>query len=528
LPNVNLQYDIQNNELYLNSESWNDSVWSLSVPASTGESSLYRTEAFVKTNTPDEYVTINSSQWLPVVVIAMDGSNGEDGTGESATQVTIDPDAILLPVKSNGNPHLAYTFKFNTKFFYGTSEQTIVKYTKFKTDDENGVDLPNGIYSLSATYSENNVLYTAVIDINSTVVDPIIIPITLSANINDAEISKKNSISIVPTVQENPVIYTIEPNKNQFKIYDGINEYLKVKVYRIDGDVKTEATDVTLRYHYGDINDDDTIDINDWTIYPEEGINIQNENADIFGREIILGIFNDGDNSPMLQNVVTLVYDGQKGDNGYDGASREYMFKLSNDKPSIVNDLGELDLTGWTDNPTGISKDNPKEWYITRNKPFMGEWNSWDEAGVMLWSSYGEKGNDGPGFEYIYTATESEDVPEVPVVEQVDDFDSFKGDRKGWVDDVISPTEDNPIIWVSTRKKSFIDGNMMWSDFSTPKVWNKYVKDGDPGEQGPAGVDADSIGRIYVVGTEDEYADRDPQATIYENSFSFTEDNGVR
>lgn len=86
------------------------------------------------------------------------------------------------------------------------------------------------------------------------------------------------------------------------------------------------------------------------------------------------------------------------------------------------------------------------------------------------------KGKDGAGFEYIFKLTDVEDPrPDTPVSVQEDD-----NIPEGWLDEALGVSTQYPYLWASTRKKR--DG--IWSDYSTPKIWNRMPKDGQAGTGG--------------------------------------------
>ena len=159
----------------------------------------------------------------------------------------------------------------------------------------------------------------------------------------------------------------------------------------------------------------------------------------------------------------------------------------------------------WTDNPQGVSDEDGKrvEYYIYRTREYDDEHNKyvWSEwSSVKVWSSWGQKGHDGDGVEYIFTLTETFDTPANPTPSDK----TVEVDGKKWEDYDFAPkvaisgtdpveyqvwTDDPQNVgsifryqWVSLRRShSDSEGNAQWSDFSDPVEWNRFTEDGKDG-----------------------------------------------
>lgn len=173
----------------------------------------------------------------------------------------------------------------------------------------------------------------------------------------------------------------------------------------------------------------------------------------------------------------------------------------------------------WTDNPQGVGVDKEtgvfydNEWVCVRIK-IDGVWGEW--IGPVLWSHYGENGTDGDGIEYIFTKTSTgapisnpqgwynneqskangkddsgscswEDNSESYYNTKYFNQDEYIKKNSGWFDDPSNIEDQHPgdKIWVSVRKKrndsdptSSETEDAYWHQYSQPKIWSYYAKDG--------------------------------------------------
>ena len=190
---------------------------------------------------------------------------------------------------------------------------------------------------------------------------------------------------------------------------------------------------------------------------------------------------------------------GPKGETGADGADIEFIYKVQNSATAPLTPATQQQddyiPTGWTDNPQGVSENNMYEFVCTRTKNN----NVWGPFSTpVIWSKWGEKGQDGDGFEYIYKL--SADVsslagPTIPSNWQNPTSDYQTHDEyvtyltsEGWHDDpqTVSVNTNERICWVSVRKKT----NGTWGRFSTPAKWSNYVL-ADQSIPGADGKDAE-------------------------------------
>lgn len=223
---------------------------------------------------------------------------------------------------------------------------------------------------------------------------------------------------------------------------------------------------------------------------------------------------------------------GSKGDQGPQGPAgsggtgadtndrdfRYYRTEKGHDIEEIQKPDGD-NYYDWTDNPQGVGYDKEtgvfydNEWMCVRIKT-DGVWGNW--IGPVLWSHYGENGTDGDGVEYIFTKTSTgtptedpstwytneqskangqdssgscswEDSSETYYNNKYFNQDEYIKKNSGWFDDPSNIEDQHPgdKIWVSVRKKrndsnptSSETEDAYWHQYSQPKIWSYYAKDG--------------------------------------------------
>lgn len=214
---------------------------------------------------------------------------------------------------------------------------------------------------------------------------------------------------------------------------------------------------------------------------------------------------------------------GGGGSSGSDTNDRDFRYYRTV-KGQDINDIQKPDgdnYYDWKDNPQGIGYDHndngtvtfyDNEWVCVRIKT-DGVWGKW--IGPILWSHYGENGTDGDGVEYIFTKTSTgtpsdpsswytneqskangkddsgscswEDHSESYYNTKYFNQDEYIKKDSGWFDDPSNINDQHPgdKIWVSVRKKrndsdptSSEKEDAYWHQYSQPKIWSYYAKDG--------------------------------------------------
>ena len=187
---------------------------------------------------------------------------------------------------------------------------------------------------------------------------------------------------------------------------------------------------------------------------------------------------------------------GDNGKDGEDGKSFEFIYinYTPGDNgayPSIsydtyIDDNGieqnpdndDFVPRGWTDNPTGVSEKNQYEWFSTREK-VKGIWSQFSFP--VIWSKWGERGQDGDGYEYIYLLSNIEPDNPTPYDYETNNnyqnLDEYVSLLSGWTDEPQGVNEDYQIEWVSMRRRK---GNK-WQPFSKPAEWARWSSKGTDG-----------------------------------------------
>lgn len=166
------------------------------------------------------------------------------------------------------------------------------------------------------------------------------------------------------------------------------------------------------------------------------------------------------------------------------------------DHQTITNSNGTQ--TTWYDNPQGVTSSMKYEWMSMRYKTgghndVGGTWSAYTTP--VIWSAYGDKGQDGDGFEYIYKVTGGDtpdsNKPANPTPNLWDtDTEYQRTDIEyipsGWYDDPQNTTPTNRWQWVCVRKRQ----DSQWKQFSEPTLWSNYVL-ADQSVPGADGKDAE-------------------------------------
>ena len=212
---------------------------------------------------------------------------------------------------------------------------------------------------------------------------------------------------------------------------------------------------------------------------------------------------------------------GANGYDGVDGNEIEFVYALktsvwNNPTPPPTTQADDWhgttsDGTVWTDNPQGVTEIVMYE-YISQRSKINNVWSAYSTP--VLWSKWGEKGQDGDGVQYIYKLFSTEltsqqcidNIPDKPSSknEHGEWVPSGTGKNAGWYDDPISPTVSQPYCYCSVIKEL----NGTWGSFEKLSLWARFSKDGnDSTVPGP-----DGKGITYIL-TRDIYTESEWNST---------------
>lgn len=216
--------------------------------------------------------------------------------------------------------------------------------------------------------------------------------------------------------------------------------------------------------------------------------------------------------------LVNFVANGEKGEKGEDGSEREWVYLRSDSNPGTPpstgngeisptgaangnvaynNELDDWVPNGWWDHPQGVSNANKTEWasYRDRNKT-TGKWDGFSPA--VVWSHWGEKGQDGDGVQYVFklypneltSAQLSSFKPTKPASQNANGewlpagkASADTNTAKSWTDEPEAVNADYPYCYCSQIK--CINGT--WGTYETLGLWAKYGIDGATGDRGRLG-----------------------------------------
>lgn len=196
---------------------------------------------------------------------------------------------------------------------------------------------------------------------------------------------------------------------------------------------------------------------------------------------------------------------GANGKDGEDGSDIEYIYTQNDSgvappKPSGTNwpddwpNDGNTDhqtitnsdstTTTWWDNPQGVLINRKYEYVSMRQKSHGGNWSEYSTP--VIWSKWGEKGQDGDGYEYIFKLQASLTPPTDPTPPNYATDTTYQNSNEyapylssdGWTDDPSSVTQSKPYLFVSVRQRKSGQG---WGKFSDPSLWARYAEQGETG-----------------------------------------------
>ena len=191
-----------------------------------------------------------------------------------------------------------------------------------------------------------------------------------------------------------------------------------------------------------------------------------------------------------------------QGEKGKDGDMVEYVYyraateQTDLSAPSYNSD-NEL-TAGWTESPQGITADNKYE-YMSQRVKIDGVWGSFSTP--VIWSRWGEKGQDGDGVSYEYYLKNDETPP------------TYNASDEKWTDEPTGVSKDNRYEYVVQIKTTTDEDGKAKVETSDAALWARWSEDGSQGPQGPQGDKGDQgeQGPQGNQGPQGDKGDQGPQ-----------------
>ena len=176
-------------------------------------------------------------------------------------------------------------------------------------------------------------------------------------------------------------------------------------------------------------------------------------------------------NATVWSNPVRI--SGEKGEPGSDGVGAKYVYYLIPKdgtlptKPIFEN--GALvTTTGWTEKPSGVTEQRQYEYVsVSTETEKVGDnesiqnWINFSDP--VVWSKWGEKGQDGDGVEYLYCLQADNTNPPTITINYGDEPTS------PWTDEPTGTSESKPYEYVVQVKSTDPKGSTY-----TGKLWGVY------------------------------------------------------
>lgn len=182
---------------------------------------------------------------------------------------------------------------------------------------------------------------------------------------------------------------------------------------------------------------------------------------------------------------------GPQGESGKDGSNVRYIYYRCSEINAPESDAlkgcnggtAEADLPyGWYDSPQGITLNEPYEYVSISTKP-AGTNTSWSSFSTpVIWSKWGEKGQDGDGVEYEFYLSDSSSPPA--------NYSDVL-----WTSDPSGVTKEKPYEYVVKIKITHNPDGSVTKEPGSISLWGKWGEKGDKG---------DTVGAMYIyAGTID-------------------------
>lgn len=365
-PSSNASYNISTGDVTLTAGTENG--WSASGVLNGGKY-LYSLGANITYNNNDTTIYIKPEDWTILTLESVDGTNGQDGTGQSAISMTVDPDAILINVDNSDKVRILLNIPCTANYYYGTSLQ----YSTFSYSTPEGITITDGVVeNLEHSFQIN-------IPAGFELKNSIPVTITLSPNVTALENSDNSITELTPlskNIYLNPIksndTWGIDLSTDQIIDHDDLNTNVIAKI--IKNDAVYKGDDAKLMYLHGS---------NELQDFPEEGLNITHTIISDIGNEIVIVLLVNGQS--ILHQSISILKNGNDGNPGIGVASihEHYHWSKSSsevtgfDESSFKKENIISNGENWTYNTPGeFSATCPYLWNIETIEYSTGEYQS--------------------------------------------------------------------------------------------------------------------------------------------------------
>ncbi len=225
-----------------------------------------------------------------------------------------------------------------------------------------------------------------------------------------------------------------------------------------------------------------------------------------------------GEDGDEIEWIYSYSNEGYDGNTGHIGGSSDGNDTIKNQEDWIPN--------GWSDNPSGVNNENRTEYASWRKITHNGTAVTYGAFNTpIIWSHYGERGEDGDGVEYVFIRTKDNIAPQVPDSGSYAEVNYNQDEHLPYVQIAsdcdlsgsittitiggynYSKCTDNPIgvdstwkfEWVLKRKKVQVNNSSRkeWQPYSgTMALWSNW---GEKGEKGDSGTSINEVQEYYLA-----------------------------
>lgn len=494
-PENGATYSLKNNTLTFSNNLANQNGWYYNEEVQGDGKYLYSLGAHVVTN--KDSITINQNDWK---LLTLESVNGENGSGQSAISMTVDPDSVLINVDNDGNSIWDHTIYGSANYYYGTS---LVEST-FSYEADSGIS----VEKTDSSNKEHN--FTITVNKGAQFTSSKQLKITLTPNPNTIDAGENGIVNLSELTKSiflNPIksndVWSIWVNTDQIldqsNNHQSWSETIEAKIML--NNKEYSGDDAKLYYILGSESLTLWEKTNNVYSYPINQSNI----GDIGNTFTIILKVNDVN---LIHQVVSIIKNGVDGT----GISGLYEYYTWNNKTAWNITYSEEEITlietgkTWTDKnnvtwtcnqiPPTDGK-NPYLWNFEAIKTTDGEINIIQPA---LISSNG-KGIQNIFEYYLITDNASAVTPSAT---------DLTSGKDGWATsyDYTECNEDKPYI-LNCEYIEYTDGT---THITTPEVVFAYSK----GEDGQSILD---IFEYYL------YAPKDYQPNPDWNNYSIAWNN---